>query len=92
MDDTLTSDSTVTVAVVPPTAKQLADFDQFDLAVCLSPATTGCPVTQCSPAQATACLIGSLTPGATYSISATAVKGSTTSLVGTPDTVTLRYP
>lgn len=91
VDDDLTTDTAVTVAVVPPTGKEIADFDRFDLAVCLDPATSGCPITQCTPDSMSACRIEGLTPGASYTISATAVKGSTTSLVGGADTVTLRY-
>lgn len=87
-----TTPTGTSVAITPPAGTSAADFDKFVVSVCPAGTTSGCPTTDCAPANVSACAITGLSPGQTYTVSATAVKGSVTSLVGASATVTTPYP
>lgn len=88
-----TAPTSAVVAVVPPAGTSASDYDEFVLETCRNTtAPPGCPTTRCPPANATACTITGLSPGLTYTVTATAVKGGATSMVGEAASFTTPHP
>lgn len=94
--DARTTQTATAVSITPPAVG--GPFDRFDLSVCPMPASgepdwDSCPQTTCLPAQAAACPVSGLTRNTSYTVSAVAFLGATsTQRAAADEFVTLPWP
>lgn len=94
VDVAATAQTHITVAVTPPDGTVAVDFTKFVLHVCVKGADPEmCRDDDCDVSLAAACPVGDLTDGTAFTVTATALKGDTTSPASVPaEFTTLRYP
>ena len=92
-DDAKTTPTTTQVVVTPPSLAPEGGWQSYALQFCPTSPSGDCFTKECGappqpPPTTTTCQVSGLSPGVQYAVRATAVRGSTSSLLSDSDTFT----